>query len=291
VILVAGGSGNLGRRVVRLLVDAGERVRVLTRDRARCEGLPEGVEIVTGDLLAPTEVAAAVRGCTSVVSAVHGFAGPGDPSPERIDRDGNRVLIGAAKAGGVERFVLVSVCDARPDHPMSLHRSKYAAEEELRTSGLGFAIVRATAFLETWVDVIGGPLDAKRVALVFGRGKNPINFVSARDVAALVAWCARDGSPANEILEVGGPEDLDFTTFAERLIRAKGNGGTIKHIPLAVLRVMSVLARPFNPGFARKAGAAVVMNTTDQTFDRARWAHLPLVPRTTLDDVLASTTP
>lgn len=287
MILVAGGTGRLGKHVVRLLVDAAEDVRVLTRDRARARGLPDAIEIVTGDIRQTADVSAAVRGCEAVVSAVHGFVGSGSPSPEAIDRDGNSALIRAAKEASVARFVLVSVYDARPDHPMSLHRAKYAAEEELRRSGLRFTIVRATSFVETWIAVIGGELANKGHALVFGPGKNPINFVSACDVARLVALRARDRSPSNEQLDIGGPEDLDFVTFAERLIKASGKRGRIKHVPLPALRAMSVLARPFSPMFARQAAAAVVMNTTEMTFDPSLRARLPALPATTLDEVLA----
>ena len=288
MILVAGGTGRLGKLIVQLLVRAGEDVRVLTRLQERASGLPVAVEMIVGDIRRATGVATAVRDCTTVISAVHGFAGPDSPSPEAIDRDGNRRLIRAAKEAGVEHFVLVSVHDASPDHPMSLHRAKYAAEQELRASGLGFTIVRPTAFLETWVSVIGGELRTKGQALVFGPGKNLINFVSVLDVAALVALCVRDRSVSNEVLDIGGPENLNFVALADQLIRASGKPGRIKHIPLPVLRVMSVLARPFSPIFARQARAAVVMNTTNMAFDASLRERFPTVPSTTLADVLAS---
>ena len=286
MILVAGGSGTLGQRVVRLLRDAGETVCVLTRNPNRCRALPADVVIVTGDVTVPSDVANAMRDCKAVVSAIQGFAGPGSPTPERIDRDGNRVLIEVARTVGVTNFVLLSVVDARADHPMSLHRSKFAAEEELRRSGIPFTIVRATAFMETWVDVIGAPLADKGFALVFGPGNNPINFVSARDVASLVVACVRNRLPAGVTLEIGGPENLSFTAVAERIACREGKESRIRHVPLPMLRALSVLARPFSPTFARKASAAVVMNTTNQSFATVRSDFLSNLPRTTLDDVL-----
>ena len=288
MILVAGGSGNLGQLVVRLLTDLGEPIRVLTRDPQRCRALPGSVVTVVGDVTVPSDVANAMHGCDGVISAIHGFAGPGAPTPERIDRDGNRVLIQAARTAGVTNFVLVSVVDARADHPMSLHRSKFAAEEELRRSGVPCTIVRATAFMETWVGVIGEPLATKGFALVFGPGTNPINFVSARDVASLVVASARNHIPVGATLEIGGPENLSFTAVAERLVLRQEKGGRIKHVPLPMLRAMSVFARPFSPVFARKAAAAVVMNTTNQRFQTARSGPLSTLPETTLDDVLSA---
>ena len=62
--------------------------------------------------------------------------------------------------------------------------------------------------------------------------------------------------------------------------------GRIKHIPLPVLRAMAILARPFSPMFARQAGAAVVMNTTDMTFDASLRDRFPSVPSTSLRDYL-----
>ncbi len=291
MILVAGGTGNLGAPLVRSLVGGGHDVRVLTRDPKRAKASTtdfERVEFVTGDVRVSADVARAVASCRVVISAVHGFAGPGNPSPEAIDRDANRVLIAAAKAAGVEHFILLSVQAAAADHPMSLHRAKYAAEEALRESGLAFTIVRPTAFMETWAGIIRGTIADKGHALVFGPGLNPINLVSVRDVAALVLLALEDPSLRNETLEIGGPENLGFVTLAERIIEAQGKSARIKHIPLPVLRMMSVLARPFAPVFARQAGAAVVMNTIDMSFDGAVRERLPSLPRTTLRDVLSA---
>jgi uncharacterized protein YbjT (DUF2867 family) len=292
VILVAGATGTLGTEVVRRLADRGEPVRVLTRDPARAAHLPETVEILAGDLGDRATVAEAVAGCASVVSAVHGFAGPGKPSPEAIDRDANRALIRAAAAAGVGHLVLVSVLDAAPDHPMSLHRAKHAAEQALRTSGLPWTIIRPAAYLETWAGIVGAKLAAKGQAVVFGPGRNPINFVSAHDVAALVDLAVHDPSLRGQVLEVAGPENLTFTELAERLIAASGQPGRIRHVPLPILRAMSVLARPVSPTFARQAQAAVVMNTTDMTADvtgiRDRF---PTIAATTLDAVLGRQPP
>ncbi len=287
MILVVGGTGTLGTQLVRLLVDQDQDVRVLTRDPTRAADLPDTVQTMTGDLRDPAAIAAAVRECATVVSAVHGFAGPGKPSPEAIDRDANRSLIQAAAAAGVEHMVLVSVLGAAPDHPMSLHRAKYTAEQALRTAGLPWTIIRPTAYLETWIAIIGAKLADNGQALVFGPGRNPINFVSAHDVAAVAALAVHDRSLQGQILEVVGPENLTFTQLAERLITASGQPGRTRHLPLPMLRAMSVLARPLAPMFARQAQAAVVMNTTDMTVDVAAIRdRFPTIPATTLDEVL-----
>src|SRR6266700_2726090 len=112
MILVAGGTGNLGRCLVQLLLADGLRVRVLSRDPARAARLGDGVDVVAGDVRDPGSLLAAMDGVTTVLSAVHGFAGPGGVTPESVDRLGNFNLIAAATAAGVRRFVLVSITGA-----------------------------------------------------------------------------------------------------------------------------------------------------------------------------------
>jgi len=225
--------------------------------------------------------------CATVISAVHGLVGPGKPSPEAIDRDANRALIQAAAAAGVQHLVLVSVHGAAPDHPMSLHRAKYSAEQALQASGVAWTIVRPAAYLETWLAIIGAKLADHGQALVFGPGRNPINFVAAGDVAAVVDLAVHDRSLRGQLLEVAGPEHLTFTQLAERLITASGKPGRTRHLPLPMLRAMSVLARPVSPVFARQAQAAVLINTTDMAVDPAAIrSRLPAIPATTLDEVI-----
>jgi uncharacterized protein YbjT (DUF2867 family) len=289
MILVVGGTGTLGREIVRRLLEAGAAVRVLTRDTTRARGLPPTVEVAIGDLRDSASLSTAVRGCRVVVSAAHGFLGPGKPSPEAVDREGNRALVGAAVEAGVSHFVLVSVQGAAADHPMSLFRAKHAAEEHLRASGLSFTIVRATAFMETWLNIISSMIETKGHAVVFGPGTNLVNFVSVRDVAATVALAAAAALPPNQTLEISGPENLGFVTLAEEILRARGSDEVVRHVPLAALRALSVLARPFAPGFARQTQAAVLMNTSDMKVpaEAALRARPAGVPTTRLSDLLA----
>jgi uncharacterized protein YbjT (DUF2867 family) len=100
--------GTTGTHIVRLLRDRGERVRVLTRDLKRAAHL-DGVALVEGDIQDRTAVLRAVQGVTTVVSAVQGFAGPGDISLEAIDRDGNHLLFKAAREAGVVHGILISI--------------------------------------------------------------------------------------------------------------------------------------------------------------------------------------
>ena len=270
MILVAGGTGRLGSLLVRSLLARKLEVRVLTRDPARAQSLAAlGADIIQGDVQNAADVACAVAGADTVVSAMHGFAGPGRVSPETVDRAGNITLINAAANVGAS-FVLMSVVGARSDSPMELFRAKYDAEEHLRRSGISFTIVRATSFVETWAMVMLGTAGKEsRTAMVFGRGENPINFVSVTDVAALLERAVVEPELRGQALEIGG-ENLTFNQFATALQVAAGRPLAVKHIPRTMLRVMGFIMRGPNPMFSRQARAAVIMDTTDMSSDTAR---------------------
>ena len=265
MILVAGGTGRLGTLVVSRLVARGLDVRVPTRDPERARHLPDGTEIVRGDVRDRASIERAMHGVTTAVSAVHGFAGPGRVTPESVDHAGNANLIDVAAAASAD-VVMVSVVGASANNPMALFGAKYAAEQHLRSSGTPWTIVRATAFMELWAEIM-----AK--APVLGRGENPINFVSVGDVAAVVERAVVDNSARGQILEVGGPQNLTFNEFAavwQEIVR--GGPRKIRHVPRWLLRAMAPVAR--------HARAAITMDTTDMTFDatatRAFFADLPV---------------
>jgi uncharacterized protein YbjT (DUF2867 family) len=260
VILVAGGTGTLGRELVGLLARDGSPVRILTRDPARAAGL--SAEVAVGDVRDAASLGPAMAGCSAVVSAVHGFLGGRGAGPEAVDDRGNARLVRAAGEAGVGHVVMISVHDAAPHHPMSLHRAKHAAEQHLRGSGLPWTVLRPTAYLETWAAIVGAKVSSGGPALVLGRGENPINFVSARDVATLAARAVTDPALRHQAIDLPGPDNLTMVELA-RLLGAD----RVRHVPRAALRVMAVAAAPLRPALARQAIAALVMDTLDMTAD------------------------
>lgn len=287
MILVAGGSGRLGSLLVQRLVAGGATVRVLGRTRARAAHLDAApVEIVEGDVRVASDAQRAVAGAHVVVSAVHGFAGPGGVSPASVDRDGNRHLVDAAAQAGAT-VILMSVVGASAESPMELFRMKDAAEQYLRASGTQWTIVRSTAFLETWIDLIADTADRTGRVVVFGRGQNPINFISVHDVAALVDRVIGDQEARGHTIEIGGPENLTLTRLATA-IQAAAPTVAPRHVPRAALKAMSVLLRPFWPERARQGAAALALDTMDLRFDpMAVRARYPDISLTSTSELLA----
>jgi uncharacterized protein YbjT (DUF2867 family) len=288
MILVAGGTGRLGTNVVGLLQARGLQVRVLTRHRSRAAHLAETrLDIVEGDVRDRTAVRRAVTGVQTVISAIHGFPGTKDANPATIDRDGNHNLIQAAREANVQHFVLISVKEAAPDHPMDLMRMKYAAEQELMASGLTWTIIRPTSYMETWCEVLGRPLLEKGRTQVFGRGQNPINWVSAADVARFVELAVVDRALDGQSLEIGGPDNLTMTDFVRVFKTESGLEGKIGHIPPLAMRIGAIVASLVNPGMARQIRAGIVMDTAAMALDASEVRRrYPSVPVTSLGDVV-----
>jgi uncharacterized protein YbjT (DUF2867 family) len=269
MILLAGGTGRLGTVLATRLTEHGLAVRVLTRDPARAGHLVAlGVEVATGDVRDRASLVPALDGAGVAVSAVHGFTGPGDVSPATVDYQGNINLIDAARAVGAQ-FVLTSVAGAAADSPMELFRMKHAAEEHLRASGVRWTIVRATAFLELWTEVLGKTAARSGRPVVFGRGDNPINFVSVADVADLLEQAVTDPATRGRILEIGGPDNLSFNQLAAEIQQAAGRTAAPRHVPRSALRFMARSAGYFRPELGRQARAALVMDQADFSRDAA----------------------
>ena len=274
MILLAGATGHLGVPLVKLLAARGTEVRVLSRNPARAQALvPEGVAIMAGDVRVGRSLTAALEGAETVISAVTGF-GPGGDGTRKVDLDGNLNLIGAAVAAGVRRFILVSIHGASATHPMELYRAKFAAEERLRASGLEWTIIRPTVFLELWTGIVGDPLLKTGTATVFGRGDNPVNFVSVQEVARTVEQAVIDPALSGRTIEAGGPQNLTVNQLVQSIAESNGRQAKSRHIPVAALRFGAAVLRPFRPDVAGVLQAAVLMDTTDMSFDSGKVADL-----------------
>lgn len=274
MILIVGASGRLGSVVIRHLLAQGKSIRVMTRNPLGLAHLKQqGIEIVGGDLRDPASLASACQGVEQVLAAAHALDGKGDNNPQTVDDMGNRHLIDAAKAASVKHFIFVSVQGASPDSPLEFFRIKYRTEEYLQASGLSFTILRPSAYMELWAQLIGQPIREQGKTTIFGRGNNPINFVSVEDVARFVSIGLDDARARNTVIEVGGPENLTMNQLAEIFEHASGRQAKKRHIPLPMMRLMSILMRPLNPAMSRLIRNGIYMDTANLRYDTADTAR------------------
>jgi uncharacterized protein YbjT (DUF2867 family) len=211
-IIVAGATGETGRRIVQELVNRQIAVRALVRDEAIAKTiLPSGPEIVVGDVLKPDSLQQALRDCTVVICAT-GAKPSFDPTgPYKVDFEGTKNLVNAAKQQGIEHFVLVtSLCTSQFFHPLNLFWLilvwKQQAEQYLKNSGLTYTIVRPGGLKNEDDDrgVLIRPADT-----LFD-GSIPRTKVAQVCVEALFQPNAR-----NQILEIIAQPELAARTISE----------------------------------------------------------------------------
>ena len=266
MILVVGASGKLGGEVARLLLADGLRVRALSRSPGRLQALRGlGAEIVSGDLRNRDSLIAACTGADKVLAAAHAFTGTGNNTTTQVDDAGNRALIGAARIAGVRHFVFASACTG-PDDPVDFFRIKYGVEQYLQSSGVPFTILRPGAFMEDHAERIGRPVVEKGWTVVFGRGEGPANYVAAGDVAQIAAMILRE-PPGNDIVPIGGPENLSAMDVVRTYEKVTGRKARVYHIPERVLRIVGRAVGPVLPVVRRIVDAGLYMESGKQQID------------------------
>ncbi|MFW5469716.1 SDR family oxidoreductase [Knoellia sp. CPCC 206435] len=283
MILVVGGTGDLGSRIVHHLVDDGQAVRCLVRPGSNGAALSAaGAEVVAGDLTDPGSLRAACEGADVVVASATAIgrrlAGAKGPSIREVDEVGMARLVDAAEASGVQRFVYVSYAGIDGALGTPLERAKMAMESRLGSSSLQRVIVRPDAFQEVHLAPLGRfDIAAGKVA-TFGTGNRKRRWVATDDVAALVAAVAVEADPP-DVVEFGGPEALSRNEAVVVAERASGRSFTVRRAPLPLARVlMKVLARP-NDAMASIFGTGVMMDRTDVAWDDAPLRERGITPR------------
>ena len=211
-ILVTGGTGTLGRLIVRRLRDAGYDVRVLSR---RHHEAADGIDFVTGDLATGEGIEPAVDGAGTIVHCA------GSP---KGDEDKARHLIGAALRAGAAHLVYISVVGAdripigsRVDRAMfGYYGSKLAAERIVADSGLPFTTLRATQFHDLILTVAQQMAKLPVVPVPAGFRFQPVD---ADEVAAQLVELTL-GEAAGRVPDMGGPRVYGAAELLRGYLRA-----------------------------------------------------------------------
>src|SRR5688572_7438541 len=184
--LVVGASGSLGTDICSQLRAAGKQVRALVRettDPTRRRLLEQqGVDTVIGDLTNPESLRAACAGVQTVISSATIVRStlPTD-SFEDVDDAGQRALVDAAREAGVAHFIFVSV-SGNITIPCPLIDAKRKVEQYIEQSGIGFTVLRPTAFMEVWLGALAGFNHSQRAATILGSGDQQLSFIAQADV-------------------------------------------------------------------------------------------------------------
>ena len=137
-ILIIGGTGTLGRQIVKQAIDEGYQVKCLVRNLRRGTFLRDwGAELVYGDLSIPETIPPALKGVNVIIDAAT-VRPVDDYNAEKVDWRGKVALIEASKVANIKKFIFFSVLDADKNSTIPLLDLKLKVEQYLQKSGLNY---------------------------------------------------------------------------------------------------------------------------------------------------------
>lgn len=224
MILVTGGTGFVGKVLIRNLVDSGQPVRILIRPSSRSPNLPHGVavEVAVSSLSDERSLRAAMVGVDTVYHLAGVERRGAYASLMTVDIQGTQAVTQAAADARVDRVFYISHLGADRASAFPVLKSKAIAEEHIRRSGIDYTILRTA--------IIYGPNDGFTVGLarllsalplVFltpGDGTTLIQPLWVEDLVTCLTWALDDDTTRNEMYEIGGPEYFRFKQVLEMVM-------------------------------------------------------------------------
>jgi NADH dehydrogenase len=238
-VLVTGGTGFVGPKIVHALRAEDRPVRMLTRTPERHEQMRAwGCEVVKGDMTDPSSLRGAVEGCDAVVHLVAILLG----KPEEFERvmvQGTRDLVTAAQGAGVTRFVLMSALgtNERTKDLTPYYHAKWEEELAVQRSGLDHTIFRPSFVFGRDGGVLGGLIRLVRWSPVTPIvGTRQLQPIWIEDVAAYFARSLQLGRKGNGTWELGGPDRITWEELHERLRRRMGKRRFAFRVPMSLVK-------------------------------------------------------
>jgi uncharacterized protein YbjT (DUF2867 family) len=247
MILVTGGTGFIGRALIRHLVDNGYQVRTLIRPSAESPRLPKGV---------PVEVAVAsfndqrgLRAALVGVDTVYHLAGVERRGvrADLLENDiqGTQAVVNSARDADVDRFFAVSHLGADRASAYPVLKAKAIAEEHIRKSGIDYTILRTA--------IVFGPGDGFTTGLAQLLHGSPFVFMLPRggetliqplwveDLVVCLTWALDDDGTRRRVYEIGGPEFLSLRQVVETIMKRIGVHRVMLSAHPVLLRSLTVL--------------------------------------------------
>lgn len=236
-VLVAGGTGFVGRRLVRALVDDGRDVRVMTRRPERYVGPGTPVR---GDVSDPASLDGAVPGCAAAYYLVHALD---RPDFERRDAEAARAFGRAAAAAGLGQIVYLGGLGDDRDALSAHLRSRREVEGLLGEAGVPVTVLRAGIIVGhggiSWE--ITRQLVEHLPAMVTPRWvRTRTQPIAVADVVRYLVGVLDNPEAIGRVFEIGGPEVLEYRTMLTRVAAIEGRRLAIVPVPLLSPRLSSL---------------------------------------------------
>jgi len=248
---VTGGTGFVGRHLVNRLLSDGHEVTALVRrakDNFPFVGQPR---IKEGSVENPESLESAFDGVEVVVHLVGLIAEIRTQTFERIVARGTSNVVSACKKANVKRIVYISAVGTSADAPSEYHRTKYRAEQAVVNSGLEYVILRSSVIYgpgDEFISMLDRLLKYSPVTPVIGSGRYMLQPVFIDDVVEMVVQSLAGREPANRIIEIGGPEKLEYLEILDIIKAVRHRRRVNFHIPAVLIkplvRLLEMLVKP-----------------------------------------------
>jgi NADH dehydrogenase len=238
-IFLTGGTGFVGRHMLKRLLDEGHSARALVRDPGKAGELAQsGVELVPGDVVSGTGLEA-MQGCEAVIHLVGIIAKKGTNTFERVHHLGTRKVVEAAQRAGIRRFVQMSALGVRAEGVATYQTTKWQGEEEIRNSGIPYCILRPSLIFGPGDGFVTQMIRTMRSAPVFrpvpGSGSPKFRPIFIDDVTACFARALTAEAATNQTIELGGADELTLNQVLAEIARCAGVHKPAIHVPMPLM--------------------------------------------------------
>jgi NADH dehydrogenase len=249
MILVAGGTGFVGTKIVHALRAAELPVRVLARKPEKQDQLRAwGCEIAQGDMTDAASLRRAAAGCETVVHLVAILLGSRDAF-ERIMVQGTRDLVEAAKGAGAKRLVLMSALGTEEGRELTpYYHSKWEEEQAVKYSGLEHVIFRPSFVFGGDGGILPQQIRIVRYSPVTPiLGRHRLQPIWVDDVAAFFTAAATAEEAANRTFDLGGPDRLTWVDLHALIRKTLGKRRLAFTMPPGLLKAGATVGQVLPP--------------------------------------------
>lgn len=246
-VAVFGGTGFLGRRVVRHLRDRGFAVRVAARHPERAAALFSDDALLTAtaaDIADDASVMRALAGARGVVNAVSLYAEKGGRTFHGVHVEAAARLAAAARRAGVERLVQLSGIGADAQARSAYVRSRGEGETAVTAAFPGAVVIRPSAMFaaeDGFTASIAAMMHKASVFPLFGTGTTRLQPAFVEDVAEAIARILAAPAPA-PLYEFGGADVLTYRALVQRIAGQCGRRALLLPVPFALWRLLAAVA-------------------------------------------------
>lgn len=291
MILVAGATGFVGNHTTRILTGNGLQVRVLARNLSELKRISDlKVDVVQGDVTDPASLEGKLEGITAVVHLVGIIRETASATFEGVHVNGTRNLVEAAVRSGVERFIYISALGTRKGARSMYHRTKWQAERTVVESGLRYVILRPSVMFgpdDAFFNMLRPMVKWLPVTLVADSGEYRLQPIWVQDTATCIKQCLADENATDQIIEIGGPQQLTFNQVIDVIAEVLGVRRPRVHLPLGLMRPAAKLMERILPNPPLTTDQLLMLQE-DNVCDLARMRELFDIELMTLEKGLKS---